>query len=839
MEVESLLGRATEGTRPTTDFGGSQEFKEENRGTDRDIWPSTGLETPGVNRLLRRRSPGDDFSFGELGRNEGIASNFQSTKSAMSSKYVHDSFSPSPEARSLRDKRNSNPCRASGFDPVNTDQERKLRECEQEIKVNSCEKEWDLSELLGFCPSGCLCDNVQLAVQCLSGKMDVVPILLNPGTIHLDLSHNRIKTILPGFAFYHELKVLNVSFNEIVALGESNFVSQVALNVLIIKNNKISKLDDRAFVGLSSLEELDASNNYIEYIHSNTFLSLSNLNKVDLSGNRIRALSSDVFRNLTKLTTLDLCKNLLIEIPSNLFDPLINLKELYLCSNEITVLRDTSFVTLRRLSFLSLQSNKIEFISEDAFSGLQSLVELSLYGNLLTSIPTSQMRLITNLEGLDLSLNLISSIPASSFASLTRLKKLSVSQCSTLSRIDLKAFDTLSSLTALELNFSPLLLDFQIEVLRPLSDLRRLILRGNGIKTLSKDLLDIGHLQYVDLRDNEFNCECTLKWLKEARRNASLDVEIEDVICAAPDAVRGKSISALTEYDFRCFGHLITIAISAAVTLTVLLLLVIAFAIYYKNCRKMKTLVHDNWPDKIVTTWRDTDYQKQELNGGQPQDPSSPGEEFLEPSSQDPHDELMRRTKSRQTSLQRSTSMITKTVNDVENSQAAGQHRSRVASSSGDPLNASELEGPYASVAITSGGQYDSPHVLGGRVFAPTNSIYLDRKTTRTFQSRPQKMNGASLKFSKDSGYYSCEFLDHSSNSSPQSDGKSSNNGNEKPKSVNHYRDPQLFNSNSRKSLRGGRLAPSDSGVFTLSRSYSKPARLAQAPSDGIYDNIL
>ncbi|XP_018020345.1 leucine-rich repeat-containing protein 15 [Hyalella azteca] len=464
---------------------------------------------------------------------------------------------------------------------------------------------------LGFCPSGCMCDNVQLAVQCLSGRMDVVPILLNPGTIHLDLSHNKIKTIQPGFAFYHELQVLNVSYNEIVALGESSFTSQAALAVLVIKNNKISKLDSKTFVGLSSLEELDASNNYIELIHNHTFRTLKNLSKINLSGNKIRDLSNDVFTNLTNLRTLDLCRNFLREIPSNLFDPLINLKELYLCSNEITVLRDYSFGMSRRLKLLSLQGNKIESISEAAFEGLDNLVELTLYGNMLSYIPGTQMSLIPSLENLDLSLNLISYIPANSFTSLARLKSLSISQCSTLSRIDLKAFDTLSSLTSLELNFSPMLVDFQIEILRPLSDLRRLILRGNGIRTLSKALLDIGNLHYIDVRDNEFDCECSMKWFPDARRNTSLNIEIEDVICATPESLKGKSISTLTDYELRCYGHLITIAISAAITLTVMLLLVIAFVIYYKNCRKMKTLVHDNWPDKIVTTWRDTDYQKQ------------------------------------------------------------------------------------------------------------------------------------------------------------------------------------------------------------------------------------
>lgn len=462
-----------------------------------------------------------------------------------------------------------------------------------------------------FCPSGCMCDNVELAVQCVSGRMDVVPILLNPATIRLDLSHNRIKTILPGFAFYHELQVLNVSYNEIVSLGESNFGSQIALQTLIIRKNKISKLENRAFIGLSSLIHLDANNNYIESIHSATFEHISRLQKLDLSANRIKFLPHNLFHNLTSLKTLDLCQNLLTDIPENIFESLSQLEHLLLCSNEIQIIEDNNFRNLRRLSFLSFQGNQIKNISNKAFVGLENLSHLTLHGNSLLAIPTTQMVSIANLEELNLSLNFIGAISANSFNPINKLKRLSISQCSNLSSIDQKAFETLNRLTSLELNFNPVLVDFDVEVLRPLSELRRLILRGNGIKTIAHTLLSIGRLQYIDLRDNEFDCACSLKWLQQASVNKSLGLVIEDVLCSSPEALKGRDISSMTDYDLECYSHLITVAICAACFLTMLFSLGIAFIIYYKNCRKVKTLVHDNWPDKIVTTWRETDYQKQ------------------------------------------------------------------------------------------------------------------------------------------------------------------------------------------------------------------------------------
>ncbi|KAA0200022.1 hypothetical protein HAZT_HAZT001234 [Hyalella azteca] len=321
-------------------------------------------------------------------------------------------------------------------------------------------------------------------------------------------------------------------------------------------------------------------------------------------------------------------------------------------------------------------------------------------------------------------------------------------------------------------------------------------LSHNKIKTIQPGFAFYHELQVLNVSYNEIVA-------LDARRNTSLNIEIEDVICATPESLKGKSISTLTDYELRCYGHLITIAISAAITLTEL------------------------------------------GGGGQAQGCSSPPpppplrpEEFPEQSLyHDPHQELLVR---RTNHIQRSVSMITP---DTASQAVAAQNRtrSRVGNGLGDPLNAEDFEGgPYASIAVPNGnalGQYESPRILR-RLYSKSNSIYSDRKTTKTFQSRPQKMTGTSLKIPKDSGYYSCEFLDHSNNSSPQSDGKGSSGSSKEARPVNHYRDPELHNS-TRKTFRCAQLPPSDSGVFTLSRSYSKSAKLAHKDDDGIYDNVL
>lgn len=165
--------------------------------------------------------------------------------------------------------------------------------------------------------------------------------------------------------------------------------------------------------------------------------------------------------------------------------------------------------------------------------------------------------------------------------------------------------------------------------------------------------------------------------------------------------------------------------------------------------------------------------------------------------------------------------------------------KSQVDDNEGSLSTSREIEGHYASIPITNGvhiSQYDAPHLLS-QLHNSNNSTFVDRKKARALQNGPPKMNHPSHKMSKDSGYYSCEFLDHSNNSSPLSDNKSTA-GCRDPGSVSHYREPDLRSTSSRPGFRS-HLPPSDSGVFTLSRSYSRPSRLAQTACEGIYDNVL
>lgn len=128
---------------------------------------------------------------------------------------------------------------------------------------------------------------------------------------------------------------------------------------------------------------------------------------------------------------------------------------------------------------------------------------------------------------------------------------------------------------------------------------------------------------------------------------------------------------------------------------------------------------------------------------------------------------------------------------------------------------------------------YASPQIIS-HIYSPQN-IYaqpqIQPKQSKT--SKKTESNGISHHINKDSGYYSCEFLDQNSYSpkilTPQ----------ETTKTFLGSNGENMLSSNCGRSL-GRKIPQSDSGVFTLSHVYCRPNQKNVATvQDGIYDNII
>ena len=209
----------------------------------------------------------------------------------------------------------------------------------------------------GLCPSQCKCDD--LRSDCSEGKLDVLPIFLNPRTKHLEASRNQIRHLEGALNVYEDLEVLDLSNNEFHSLGQHQFAAQAKLQQLNLSNNFIASLHSTTLAGPRALQTLDLSHNILGSLHNETFSNLVSHVELRLSFNKISSIASDSFAGLSRLRVLNLDHNLLEVVDPTWMAPLENLRFFYLNSNVLTSIADDSFRTLSALKVLSVLKNRV------------------------------------------------------------------------------------------------------------------------------------------------------------------------------------------------------------------------------------------------------------------------------------------------------------------------------------------------------------------------------------------------------------------------------------------------------------------------------------------------
>ena len=693
-----------------------------------------------------------------------------------------------------------------------------------------------------FCPNACQCDDVSLYITCANSGLDVVPILMNPRTISLNLSCNRIKTIISSFAFYHELKILNISHNEINSLGEGNFVAQIALGELNIRNNSLTEVPQNAFEGLSSLHTLDLSYNNLQTIHYYAFAHVPKLMLLNISGNDLEVLPDDILLRQKNLKSLDLSHNRIVNIRSALFQSLSSLRNLFLISNKLTEISGNSFGYLISLSYLILDKNLIENITLDAFAGTKKLSILSLKNNHLSTFPTEQVGVASNLTELYLDNNHFKSIPSNAMVSLHFLKKLSISSCTNLKKVDKLAFQGLVMLEELEISHNPMLSELETGVLSPIQSIKKISLANNTFRKVPSDVLSLSYVQHLDLRGNDFDCSCDMRWLKEALLNKTFETGMSEVLCSHPQDLKGRRLSQLSNYELKCFFNIIVFATCGTAITIISLLLCIVFAIYCRKWKKMQKNIHDDWPEKILSTWRESEINKSsEANGFGPKNFRSTDETKVSSIWQDSNcdrqlsaDSLMyvSSTKSSEVSNHLNIShggYVIPRTNDQDllntvNLRGSDLTHCKILGSNDAPGNvirngfAQNLSLLQSEISCNI---YETPQ-RNHKLVHPRTLRVEKRDITKLVED---KYNTNLRKISRDPGYYSCEFLNKNNDSS-------SFNNQKRTTSINHYSRPQNCYSSFKSPIPG-----SDSGVFTLTSVYSRQS--ATISPESIYDNII
>lgn len=394
-----------------------------------------------------------------------------------------------------------------------------------------------------FCPSGCECDEMGFSVRCLGVGITMVPILLNSEMKQLKLSYNLITTIADAFIVYEWLEELDLSHNRISNLGENNFKQQLSLRELHLGHNNVSRIRTHTFRGLSSLQVLDLSHNKIVEIPEMFLSDSSKIKVLLLSNNHLLSVTTKAFRGLNSLRILDLCNNLLRRVPGAALEAVSDsLETLQMCRNRLIGIEPDDFPT-SNLKSLSLESNSITFIDPSAFVLLEKLQKLNLNNNFLSEVPTRSFYSLHSLATFHLSRNNISVIRNRAFQGLARLSFLELSRSPNLKYISPAALSQCTNLHTLKLSYNSQLKHLPEGVLSLLPRLHTLEMRANGFETILESSLPWGSLESLDLRDNPFVCNCSLKWLLKALQSRNNSLAVTDVVCYAPETLKGIYLS--------------------------------------------------------------------------------------------------------------------------------------------------------------------------------------------------------------------------------------------------------------------------------------------------------
>ncbi|XP_076311677.1 uncharacterized protein LOC143225695 [Tachypleus tridentatus] len=456
-----------------------------------------------------------------------------------------------------------------------------------------------------LCPIRCHCNEEKLVVTCNGASLDVVPITLNPDLRELHLARNNIKGIMSAFGVYHGLEYLDMTGNQLVALGCNNFRLQEKLHVLLLGHNMISSLYNSTFNGLRELQILKLTGNFIRELPDSIFTELMSLEALDLSENSIDTISKNAFVGLWNLKTLLLKDNKLGHVPSSSFGTISHVLSIDLDLNNFPILPNESFVNLVNLEKLSLGSCGIRKIHKSAFKGLKNLLYLILQDNLLDSIPTEAFPYLRKLLELNLGQNYMKAIVSKSFNNLSNIQTIIINSAPFLERIEKEAFLPNIRLQNVIFNHNKKLSYIDRNAFSSLTFLRAVSLRGNNFQTLNEDILPWSDLDHFDLRDNPLICNCSLSWLlhhlQTRNYSESFDFDFTRIRCKNPPILRDLMLKGLSTDDLRCHEYqtqkiLIWTFGAVGVLLVALLLTVLWFRHRIINDLKIKcsTVIPDS-----------------------------------------------------------------------------------------------------------------------------------------------------------------------------------------------------------------------------------------------------
>ncbi|XP_059205355.1 leucine-rich repeat and immunoglobulin-like domain-containing nogo receptor-interacting protein 1 [Centropristis striata] len=349
------------------------------------------------------------------------------------------------------------------------------------------------SETRRPCPQSCRCNPVLLGLNCSDGQLTTVPDSLPQNTKLLNLTHNKIKTLVhQQFQTLTQLLDLDLSDNTMVIIEAEAFLGLQSLVTLRLARNHLKIIPLGTFAGLTKLEKLDISDNEILVFLDFTFRDLPALQFITATDNDIVFISHQAFSGLISLQELRLDGCNLTAVPTEALTQLGGLRSLHLQRLGLTTLPNYSFRHLERLKELVISHCRwLETLSGNSLFGL-NLTSLTITHCNLSAVPYIPLHHLVYLSYLDLSFNPITHIHGNLLGDLLRLQELRLVGGSLL-RVEIGAF-------------------------RGLVHLKLLNVSRNLLTTLEAGAFhSVDSLRTLGLDNNPLACDCRLLWVVQRR----------------------------------------------------------------------------------------------------------------------------------------------------------------------------------------------------------------------------------------------------------------------------------------------------------------------------------